>query len=159
MNIHLFPITVASSLVAALTFGPGPKPTTAPSIQLESRTPSMALIAPPPQSWEETMDALSINSEVFRINKLQQIERYARDAQGLSTRCESSRTYLQTRVQALREHVDYARAELQKLPSSQGDPEFLSAQAHFYRTMNGLHDAFIQLHDEVDGGEVRVVQK
>jgi len=62
-----------------------------------------------------------------------------------------SRSYLYTRLQALREHVDYARSELAKLPRSHGDENFIPAHAHFYRTIKSLEQAFAQAASELNG--------
>jgi hypothetical protein len=62
-----------------------------------------------------------------------------------------SRSYLHTRLRALREHVDYARSELIKLPSDQSDENFLPAYAHFFRTMRSLEQAFAQAATELNG--------
>jgi hypothetical protein len=151
--MNTLPFTsLATTTIAALTFFTGSKsPDTSVS---EPPHKSDVVAVAPLQSWDETMNAMDVNAEAFRISTSKQIEDYARLTQAMSSRTEPSRIYLQTRSQALREQIDYARAELQKLPSSQGDPAFTPAHAHFYRTMSGLHDAFVQLQDEVGAGAV-----
>jgi hypothetical protein len=98
------------------------------------------------------MLAVSNNAETFRGEAARDIEGYALATQAMNRRYDRSRNYLQTRLQALREHVDYARTELVKLPSSEGDPNFTTAHAHFYRTMTGLSEAFSQALNELDDG-------
>lgn len=84
------------------------------------------------------------------------MQTYAQAWQELRERCDApaftSRNYLPTRVRALREHLDYARAELLKLPSSPGDPAFTSAHSHFYRTLRYLEAAFAQAENELNEG-------
>lgn len=102
--------------------------------------------------WEPAMAAYSADSESYRAKAGQEIDSYALATQAMGRRCDQTRSYLRTRVQALREHVDYAREELSKLPVSQGEPDFVPAQAHFHRTMNGLQEAFTQALNEVEDG-------
>ena len=102
--------------------------------------------------WEAAMMAVSSDPDGFRTDSLKEIEGYALATDAMSRHCESSRNYLQTRLRALREHADYARAEVVKLPTSAGDPDFKPTYAHFYRTMNGLHEAFRQALNELNDG-------
>jgi hypothetical protein len=102
--------------------------------------------------WEAALMALSTDPDGFRSDSLKEIEGYALATDAMSRHCGASRNYLQTRLQALREHVDYARAEVVKLPTSPGDTDFKPTYAHFYRTMNGLHEAFRQTLNELNDG-------
>lgn len=99
------------------------------------------------------MTALNEDSEAFRVKTLQEIEIYAHGAKTLTRRCDDSRAYQQTRIKALREHADYARAELVVLPMNEYEEDFTSAHAHFYTTMRGLRDAFSQAMGELQGRE------
>jgi hypothetical protein len=95
------------------------------------------------------------NAEEFRKVTSVEIETCALALQGMVRRSQlgalGSRNYLHTRLQALREHVDYARSELIKLPSSEGAEDFIPAYAHFYRTMKSLEQAFSQAANELNG--------
>jgi hypothetical protein len=102
--------------------------------------------------WEPAMAAYSADSESYRARASKEIDSYALATRAMGQRCDDSRSYLHTRLQALREHVDYAREELSKLPVSQGETDFVPAQAHFTRTMNGLQEAFTQVLNEVEDG-------
>jgi hypothetical protein len=108
-----------------------------------------------PDGWSSTERLLEQNPEDFRKHTSQEIETCALVLEGMVRRARhgalGSRTYLNTRLQALREHVDYARGELIKLPSSQGDENFIPAHAHFYRTMRSLEQAFAQAATELNG--------
>jgi len=98
---------------------------------------------------------LDQNPGEFRERTGKEIEACALALDGMIRRANlgtiGSRSYLQTRLQALREHVDYARTELVKLPASQGDEDFISAHAHFYRTLKSLEQAFSQAANELNG--------
>jgi hypothetical protein len=108
-----------------------------------------------PYGWSSTERQVGQNSEDFRKLTSQEIEACALVLEGMVRRSRDgalgSRTYLNTRLQALREHVDYARSELMKLPSNQSDDNFIPAHAHFYRTMRSLEQAFAQAATELNG--------
>jgi hypothetical protein len=103
-------------------------------------------------SWTAVED----DADRFRTDSMQEIEAYALTLRGMASRSEqgdfAARPYLQARLEALREHVDYARAEALKLPSSRGDVEFTPAFSHFHRTLTNLEGAFAQAADELDNG-------
>lgn len=103
--------------------------------------------------WSATEQRIERDVETYRSETAQQLESMALAITGLSNRCERSdlatRSYLRTRVQALREHVDFARQELMQLPSSQSEENFTAAHANFYRTLTSLQGAFTQAADEV----------
>jgi len=105
--------------------------------------------------WSSTERLLDQNPEDFRKLTSEEIETCALALEGMKRRADQgaigSRIYVHTRLQALREHVDYARGELIKLPSSQGDESFIPAHAHFYRTMKSLEQAFAQAATELNG--------
>jgi hypothetical protein len=90
----------------------------------------------------------------FREQSSEEIESCALALEAMARRATQgtagTRSYLGTRLQALREHVDYARNELLKLPSSQSDESFIPAHAHFYRTMTSLEQAFAQAANELN---------
>lgn len=98
---------------------------------------------------------LDQNPEEFRRLTSREIETCALALEGMINRADrgvlGSRSYLHTRLRALQEHVDYARNELMKLPSNQGDEDFISAHAHFYRTIKSLDQAFAQAATELYG--------
>jgi hypothetical protein len=48
--------------------------------------------------------------------------------------------------------LDYARDELSKLPTSEGDENFFPSHAHFYRTLSNLEHAFEEAADEMNSG-------
>jgi hypothetical protein len=108
-----------------------------------------------PQGGSSTEAMLEENTEEFRKLTSQEIETLSLALDGMVRRSNlgavGSRSYVNTRLQALREHVDYARSELVKLPSSQGDENFIPAYAHFYRTMKSLEQAFAQAANELNG--------
>jgi hypothetical protein len=153
MNAHLLCASVVASTLAALTFNPFPKTASRPPPAALTPSNSAASLQTEPRGeWETVMLGVSDNAETFRVNAARDIEGCALATQAMSRRCDKSRTYLQTRLQALREHVDYARAELLQLPSRQGELDFTKTHAHFYRTMNGLTEAFTQALNELDDG-------
>jgi hypothetical protein len=98
---------------------------------------------------------LERNPEEFRKLTSQEIETNALALEAMIRRADrgavGNRRYLNTRLQALREHLDYAREELVHLPSSQGDETFIPAHAHFYRTMKSLEQAFDQAATDING--------
>jgi hypothetical protein len=108
-----------------------------------------------PYGWSSTEKMLEEGADDFRKVTSEEIETCALVLEGMMRRSQlgvlESRNYLHTRLQALREHVDYARSELIKLPSSQGDENFIPAYAHFYRTMKSLEQAFAQAANELNG--------
>jgi hypothetical protein len=103
--------------------------------------------------WTAAEQSIEHDAEAYRNRASEQLESMGLAIDGLSQRCGRSafagRSYLQTRVRALREHVDFAREELMKLPGSQSDETFLPAHAEFYRTLTSLQDAFLQAADEL----------
>jgi hypothetical protein len=147
MNALHFSTAVLTSAFAVLTPTPFDRSTTAQPRALTSVTATARV-----GGWEAVMFAFSSDPDAFRNDSLKEIEGYALATNAMSRHCEASRNYLQTRLQALREHVDYARAEVVKLPTSAGDPDFQPTYAHFYRTMNGLHEAFRQALNELNDG-------
>jgi hypothetical protein len=108
-----------------------------------------------PFGWSSTERLREPDPEDFRNLTSREIETCALVIDAMMRRANQgtigSRSYLHTRLQALREHVDYARSELIKLPSNQSDENFLPAYAHFYRTMRSLEQAFAQAATELNG--------
>jgi hypothetical protein len=150
MNALYISTALLTSVVAVLTSSPFER---SASSKPQARTSSPAAApAEPTRDWEATVVALSNDPNGFWIRSFQDIEGYGLATQAMARRCEESRSYLKTRLQALREHLDYARAELQKLPTSESDPDFNVKHAHFHRTMNGLQEAFTQVLNEVTDG-------
>jgi hypothetical protein len=147
MNALHLSTFVLTSAFAALTLPPVERSTTP-----QSRAPTPVKATARLGGWEAGVLALSSNPDGFRADSLKEIEGYALATEAMSRHCEASRNYLQTRLQALREHVDYARAEIVKLPTRASDPDFKPTYAHFYRTMNGLQEAFRQALNELNEG-------
>jgi len=114
-----------------------------------------AHLAASPRGWSSTERLLEQDPEDFRKLSSEEIESCALALEGLSRRADhgalGSRSYLGTRLRALREHVDYARSELIKLPARRGDENFIPAHAHFYRTIKSLEQAFAQAATELNG--------
>ena len=123
-------------------------------VRIFNPTPA-AHLASSPHGWSSIERQLERSPEDFRNQASQEIETCALALDGLTRRANvgtlGTRSYLQTRLQALREHVDYARSELIKLPASQGDEHFIPAHAHFHRTMKSLEHAFAQAATELNG--------
>lgn len=137
----------------------------APLTLLFHEQPSLPLKPTPPMTaeagpftdplgpgWDAQSNAFSDDEATFRSRSLRRIEDYAVATESMRQRCGESRSYLRTRLRALDEHVEYARAELVNLPSSQSDDEFIHAHANFHRTMNGLDKAFTQALNELNDG-------
>lgn len=146
MNAFYFYPTVAGSLLAALTFR-----TTPPSPEKRAADRSAAL-----QEVETTWMAAEDDADRYRAYSMQEIEAYAVTLRALISRSEkpefASRDYLRTRLQSLREHIDYAREEALKLPSSRGEDEFIPAHARFHRTLTNLKGAFAETANELANG-------
>ena len=144
MNAFYFYPTVASTFLAALTFH------SSPSTARRGANPTAI------PEMETTWIAAENDSDRYRTKSMEEIEAYTLILRGMTARCEqdefASRDYLRTRLQSLREHIDYARAEAVKLPSSGGDGEFTPAYAHFHRTLMNLKGAFSQTADELANG-------
>ena len=147
MNALHIPTAVLTSALAVLTSTSFDR-STAP----QPRAPTSVTATASAGGWETALIAFSSDPDGFRSDSLKEIEGYALATDAMSRHCEASRNYLQTRLQALREHVDYARAEVVKLPTSAADPDFKPTHAHFYRTMNGLQEAFKQALTELNDG-------
>lgn len=79
---------------------------------------------------------------------LQRVAEHVRQLEALCADTAAQRPYLGARVRALREHLEYARAELLQLPSSTGQDGFTLAHAHFHRTVKHLDSALAQLTAE-----------
>jgi hypothetical protein len=136
---------------------PSPRLTTVPAVVrlVAPRHAASATSATDARGWSSMETLLDQNPGEFRKRTGEEIEACALALDGMVRRANlgtiGSRSYLQTRLQALREHVDYARTELVKLPASQGDEDFISAHAHFYRTLKSLEQAFSQAANELNG--------
>ena len=147
MNAFYFYPTVAGTFLAALTFHSAASATSASTAGADPTSiPEM----------ETTWIAAENDSDRYRSKSMEEIESYTLILRGMAARCEqgelASRDYLRTRLQSLREHIDYARAEALKLPSSGGDEDFTPAYAHFHRTLKSLEGAFAQTADELANG-------
>lgn len=156
---------MAGGLLALLAFQPvgndrsaaAPKAALVPAVVriLQPAYTAPAALFSASHGWSSTARLLEQSPEDFRKLTSQEIETCALALDGMVRRADrgalGSRNYLHTRLQALREHVDYARNELVKLPSSQGDENFIPAHAHFYRTMKNLEQAFAQAATELNG--------
>ena len=145
MNAFYFYPTVAGTFLAALTFHSSPS---------KARRGADPTAIP---EMETTWIAAENDSDRYRSKSMEEIEAYTLILRGMAARCEqqgelASRDYLRTRLQSLREHIDYARAEALKLPSSSGDEDFTPACAHFHRTLTNLKGAFSQTADELANG-------
>jgi hypothetical protein len=103
--------------------------------------------------WTVTEQAIEHDVEAYRNRSSEQLESLGLAIDGLNQRCNRpqfvGRSYLQTRVRALREHLNFAQAELVKLPGSQSDESFRQAHAEFYRTLTTLQEAFSQAAEEL----------
>lgn len=154
MNALNLSSTLMVAALAALypSYHHTPPAPPSPTTQLSFAAASADLRSERDLGWEPAMASYSADSEAYRAKATKEIDSYALATQAMGQRCDQSRSYLRTRLQALREHVEYAREELSKLPVSQGEPDFVPAQAHFYRTMNGLEEAFTQALNEVEDG-------
>ena len=136
---------------------PGPSFTTVPAVVriVAPGHVTSAIGKSDARNWASMEMLLDENPGEFRKRTGQEIEACALALEGMVRRANlgtiGSRSYLQTRLQALREHVDYARSELVKLPASQGDEDFIPAHAHFYRTLKSLEQAFSQAANELNG--------
>lgn len=153
MNALPICIGLVSSALAALTI--------APRERLSSTAPresvSFTHTAPPLRTdydlgYEPLAQKFADDPEAARQRVLADIEGYALATEAMTRRCGQARSYLRTRLQALSEHVDYARAEAVQLPVSEGAPNFSSAHAHFFRTISGLREAFTQALNEMNDG-------
>jgi hypothetical protein len=144
MNAFYFYPTVAGTCLAALT------------LQITPSTARRAANQAAISEMETTWIAAENDSDRYRTKSMEEIEAYTLILRGMASRCErgelASRDYLRTRLQSLREHIDYARAEALKLPSSGGDGEFTPAYSHFHRTLMTLKGAFSQTADELANG-------
>ena len=144
---------LVTSTLAVLTFTPREQSVApAPQGEVTFVNSALPLRTDSHAGFEPAVAEFLDGSEGVRQSTLQDIDGYGLAAAAMVRRCGDARSYLQTRLQALREHVDYARAEAVKLPNSEGDPEFTSAHAHFHRTMTGLREAFAQALDELNDG-------
>jgi hypothetical protein len=101
--------------------------------------------------WESASASFFDEPEGYRAKVMQEIESYARGTQALTRRSDQSRSYLRTRIQALNEHVDFARNELLVLSADPSDDNYTPAHARFHTTLTGLREAFAQTFTEVNG--------
>jgi hypothetical protein len=145
MNTFYFYSAIATTVVSMLTFHSLRSPST-------KRLPDRAVQHEFDTAWGAAED----DAERFRTDSMLEIEAYAMTVKAMASRCEqeefAARPYLQSRLQALREHVDYARAEALKLPSSRGEEEFTPAYSHFHRTLVSLKGAFTEAAEELSNG-------
>lgn len=162
MNLSCFIPATVGGLLALVSFQPLKRDV---SISTSNRfVPAVVRLAQPrtaPSSpgttdnWTSVEGLLERNPEEFRKLTSQEIETNALALEAMIRRADrgtvGNRSYLNTRLQALREHLDYAREELVHLPSSQGDETFIPAHAHFYRTMKSLEQAFDQAATDING--------
>jgi len=162
MNLFRLPAALAGTAFAVLTL-PHPAPKVPEPDRAQVEPVALRFLTSPPAEridlgagWTATEARIEQNVEAYRNQSSEQLESIALAVDGLAKRCDrptyEGRSYLHTRIQALREHVDFARGELQQLPSSQSDETFLPAHARFYRTLATLQEAFTQAADEMSDG-------
>jgi len=150
MNLSCVVTAFACSVLASVSLQIPPPPRSTATVSGTGFVPAVVHTvhkSDPRRSRSEDPDE-------FRKQSSEEIESCALALEGMTNRAAQgtarTRSYLSTRLQALREHVDYARIELVKLPSSQSDETFIPAHAHFYRTMSSLEQAFAQAASELN---------
>jgi hypothetical protein len=104
------------------------------------------------EAWKTTKAYLSQDVGEYRKGAVKRLESVGDEIAALNMDATkesmADRTYFQTRVRALREHLEYARAELAKLPDNKDQKDYTSARRHFNRTLETLEDAADQARSE-----------
>lgn len=124
----------------------------AETIQREAKEAGAATAAAARQAWKSTKAYLSQSPAEYRQGANRQLDEVAGDLERLQADSKqahlASREYFQTRLRALREHLEYARAELIKLPGDQAEKDFEFARKHFNHTLESLEEAVAQAREE-----------
>jgi ElaB/YqjD/DUF883 family membrane-anchored ribosome-binding protein len=104
------------------------------------------------EAWKTTKAYLSQDPGEYRNGAVKKLESLGDEVAALGIDAKkvsmADRTYFQTRIRALHEHLEYARAELAKLPDNKDQKDYTSARRHFNRTLETLEDAVDQARSE-----------
>lgn len=151
MKIIVLCSLLATTAVAVLTT---PERTALSSAYFRAPAPAGPIASPGDlHTWEGNEERILADPLLYRQTMMQQLERRGQLLAQMSLRCSAPdfahRGYLVTRVRALRQQLDYARAECVRLPVSLGDEAFTASHAEFHRTSQGLDGAIVQLADEL----------
>ena len=105
------------------------------------------------ESWSATKAYVSEDAGEHRAAANARVKELTEEYATLQSRSDfhsAERPYLQTRIQALREHLEYAAAELQKLPTDAAHPRYAVGRKHFDETVNHLEKAVDQVRAELE---------
>jgi len=104
------------------------------------------------EAWRSTKAYLSQDPSEYRTGAMKKLEGFEGEIQTLTGEAQqepmAGRSYFQTRLKALREHLDYAKAEMAKLPENKDQKDYEAARHHFDRTLQTLGDAIDQAESE-----------
>jgi len=104
------------------------------------------------EAWRSTKAYLSQDPGEYRTGAMKKLEGFEGELQTMTGEAQqgpmAGRFYFQTRLKALREHLDYAKAEMAKLPESKDQKDYEAARHHFDRTLQTLEDAIDQAESE-----------
>ena len=124
----------------------------AETIRRDSKEATDATIKAAREAWRTTKAYLSQDSTEYHDGAGKKLESFAGEIAILNqdSRKEpmAGRSYFQTRVKALQEHLEYARAEFTKLPADKEQKDYASARKHFDRTLQALEEAVGQARAE-----------
>jgi hypothetical protein len=126
----------------------------ADTIKRDSKDAAEATVKAVREAWRSTKAYLSEDPNEYRDGAMKKLAGFTGEIARLNadSRKESmaDRTYFLTRVKALQEHLEYARAELAKLPVNKEQKDYAFARRHFDRTLETLEDAIDQARSEAN---------
>lgn len=122
------------------------------SIKRDTKDAANKAVRAAREAWRSTKAYLSQDPSEYRTGAMKKLEGFDGEIQTLTGEAQREpmvgRFYFQTRLKALREHLDYAKAEMAKLPENKDQKDYEAARHHFDRTLQTLEDAIDQAQSE-----------
>lgn len=104
------------------------------------------------QAWKATKEYVTEDPREFREGAVRKLDDLTTEVATLQDQAHreplAQRKYFGTRVTALREHLDYARAALTKLPAEKKGADYDATRQHFTYTLEQLDQAVDQAQAE-----------
>ncbi len=107
------------------------------------------------EAWKDTKAYLSQDGAEYRAGASAKLDELSAEIDVMKKRAPStrvgSRPYFATRLQALREHQDYARLELARMPADRDTAAYSAARKDFDHTIDSLEEAIDDAAQELRG--------
>ena len=104
------------------------------------------------EAWKSTKSYLSDDPKEYRDGAVRRVEELASEVTELKAQSQrgalAHRKYFATRVSALKEHLDFARQDLSRLPAEKGGKDYDGSRKRFNQTLESLEAAVDQAQAE-----------